>query len=144
MPKTVLRIGAGVSHAKTPELGYLHNTLSIREHHFTKSARLLAVDERRSAVTWPIASRCLPRLPSLPPPVAIDRGWEAAQDFPVEHRDTARNHARPGGRSFYIEPRRLVAGWPPIDVNSVTPDHLKTNTTLTLIPRLTGPLPPHR
>jgi hypothetical protein len=78
LPKTVLRIGAGISYARTPELGYLHNTMS---NFVTKAspkrgeANSQLVDGAVS-VTWPnFDPGAFPRLPSLsPPPVAIDRG----------------------------------------------------------------------
>ena len=136
MPKTVLRVGAGISYARTPELGYLHNTMS---NFVTKSspkrgqANSQLVDGAVS-VTWPdFNPGAFPRLPSLnPPPVAIDHNagrppriiqWSVGLQREVLPNLVV-DVSYIGNRGVWWQ-----AG-PLIDVNSVTPEYLKTNYNL--------------
>jgi hypothetical protein len=136
MPKTVLRIGAGVSYAKTPELGYLHNTLSnfVSITSPKRGAAASQLTNGAPPVTWPdFRPGAFPRLPSLaPPPVAIDREagrpprifqWSIGIQREI-FRDLVVEASYIGNRGAWWQ-----AG-PLIDVNSVTPDYLKTKYNL--------------
>ena len=136
LPKTVLRVGAGISYARTPELGYLHNTMS---NFVTKAspkrgeANSQLVDGAVS-VTWPnFDPGAFPRLPSLsPPPVAIDHNagrpprifqWSVGLQREVLP-NVVLDVSYIGNRGVWWQ-----AG-PLIDVNSVTPEYLKTKYNL--------------
>jgi hypothetical protein len=136
MPKTVLRIGAGISYARTPELGYLHNTLSnfVASASSTRGAANSQLKDGAPSVVWPdFRPGAFPRLPSLsPPPVAIDhnagRPPRIIQWSVGIQREVVRNIAL---EVSYIGNRGVwwQAG-PLIDINSITPEYLKTKYNL--------------
>jgi hypothetical protein len=138
LPKTVLRIGAGISYAKTPELGYLHNTLSnfLNYASAETGGTITQLTNGAPSVTWPdFRPGAFPRLPSLsPPPVAIDgnagRPPRIIQWSIGLQREIIKNLALEvsyvGNRGCWWQ-----AG-PLIDVNSVTPEYLKNKYNLDL------------
>lgn len=81
LPKTVLRIGAGVSYGRTPEVAYLNNTLSNfvlygsgNDQFSLAAAQLKDGPPPEVAVKWPdIRADAFPRLPYLgAPATALD------------------------------------------------------------------------
>ena len=132
MPKTVLRLGAGISYARTPELGYLHNTLSnfVPMQSSTRGQPTSQLIDGAPPVVFPdLRPGAFPRLPSLsPPPVAIDRNagrpprifqWSVGLQREVL-KNVVVEVSYIGNRGAWWQ-----AG-PLIDVNSVTSEYLMT------------------
>jgi hypothetical protein len=142
-PETVLRIGAGISYGRTPELGYLNNTLSNFVS-FASTSPGAAITTLQAGppfvVKWPnfdlTAPFAFPPLPSLSAmPVAIDHNagrpprtiqWSIGIQRELT-RDLLVEVSYIGNRGVWWQ-----AG-PLIDVNGVTADYLLTEYGLDVV-----------
>jgi len=137
LPKTVLRMGAGISYGRTGELGYVNNTLSMMVMYGlsgklpgTPSAIWSQGPPDNVKVVWPdIRAGAFPKLPDLgAPAVGISRGagrpprtiqWsigiqrEIAKDLVLEV-----NYV--GNRGAWWQANNVV------DINGVTPEYLQS------------------
>jgi hypothetical protein len=134
LPKTVLRAGAGISYGRTPELGYLNNTLSsfvmygFAKLPGTASAQLHDGPPAEYSVVWPdIRPDAFPKLPDLSPPaMAVDNNagrpprtiqWSIGLQREIT-KDLVVEASYIGNRGAWWQANAMA------DINGVTPESL--------------------
>jgi hypothetical protein len=133
LPKTVLRAGVGISYGRTPELGYLNNTLSSFVTYAATAPGLAAAQLHDGpppeyTVVWPdIRPDAFPKLPSLgPPAMAVDQNagrpprtvqWSIGLQRELT-KDIIVDVSYVGNRGAWWQANSLN------DINAVTPEYL--------------------
>ena len=135
-PKTVLRAGIGISYGRTPELGYLDNTISSFVNYGLGNAPGTAASLVHTGppanyqVVWPdIRADAFPRLPSLnAPAAAFDRNagrpprtvqWSFGLQRELT-KDLILDASYVGNRGAWWQANGLI------DVDGLTPEYLKS------------------